>query len=324
MRVRAKYYDGLSSKEKDVILDIDKDSLEIKELKLKYPLKEVDIFDKVGNNPRVIDLPNGGRIKIESNKEVDNILKNNSIFKIENSKKGVIFILIASIFLVYFFFTKGSDFAASLIANNLSKDKVDFFSKKAFSVIDEKYLSPSKLPLQIKIKILERFKKAYPNDHFRIIFRSSKTIGPNAFALPNGDIVLLDELVKLDDDKNYNGILGVLLHEKGHVVYKHALKGVVKGVVATALVSYLSGDLSFIVTTLPTLLIVNGYSREFEKEADSYTKKELQRLNISPIPLVKLFKKLDRYSNSKDDKLLKGWLSTHPQTSKRIEFFLKN
>jgi Zn-dependent protease with chaperone function len=160
-------------------------------------------------------------------------------------------------------------------------------------------------------------------------------MGANAFALPSGDVVILDELILLDKNKNLYGVLGVLAHEKGHVVYRHALKGAIKTTVATAVIGYFTGDATFIASTLPTLLVTTKYSREFEHEADVYAKNELKKLNISSKPLAELFKRLENYTipskeknnTKKDDNFnidIPEWVSTHPATEDRIEFFMRD
>jgi Zn-dependent protease with chaperone function len=40
----------------------------------------------------------------------------------------------------------------------------------------------------------------------------------NTFALPNGNIVIFDDLIKLDNDKELRDIIGVSAHEIIHVV----------------------------------------------------------------------------------------------------------
>ncbi|MCF6240833.1 MAG: M48 family metalloprotease, partial [Bacteroidales bacterium] len=91
-----------------------------------------------------------------------------------------------------------------------------------------------------------------------------------------------------------NGV-DVLAHEKGHYVYKHGLKGLIKGTIAIAVVSYVTGDVSFIATALPTAMVTSKYSREFETQADKYAKSELKRLNIPSKPLVKMFIEMEKY-----------------------------
>ena len=56
----------------------------------------------------------------------------------------------------------------------------------------------------------------------RLEFRASPALGPNAFALPSGIIVVTDELVTLAHDDRE--ILAVLGHELGHVAHRHVMR----------------------------------------------------------------------------------------------------
>ncbi len=58
---------------------------------------------------------------------------------------------------------------------------------------------------------------------YSLNFREGGAIGPNAFALPSGTIILTDELVDIAGDDN-DMVLAVLAHEIGHVDKKHSLR----------------------------------------------------------------------------------------------------
>jgi len=343
MQIEAKFYDGVTSKEHNVILEFTEDKrLIIQNYDINLPISEVTIKNRLGNTPRIIELPNGARCKVEDNDKLDFILKKlnikqSSIYKLERSWKlalgSIVFI---SIFIV-FMLTAGASYSASIIANLMPKGTLDSVSKTTLAQLDEKYLHKSNLTSDKKEKVRELFEKLTNGEkRYKLHFRSSPLMGANAFALPSGDVVVLDELVMLDKDKNLYGVLGVLAHEKGHVVYRHALKGAIKTTVATVVIGYFTGDATFIASTLPTLLVTTKYTREFEHEADVYAKNELKRLNISSKPLGELFKRLEHNPFNKKDKnstankleisldKLPEWASTHPATEDRIEFFMKD
>ena len=102
-------------------------------------------------------------------------------------------------------------------------------------------------------------------------FRKSPAVGPNAFALPGGTVVLLDELVaaaRHDDE-----IVAVLAHEIGHLHGRHTLRHVLQTSVAGVLVAAVVGDvlsLSSYAAALPAFLLDARYSRAFEREADVF------------------------------------------------------
>jgi len=341
MQIDAKYYDGISSQEHIVNIEFTKDlHCKIPCKNIDLPISQIVITNRLGNTPRVIKLPNGARCKIADNNKLDTILqelniKQSSISKLEKSWKlalaSVVFIALFTLFML----TMGANYSASIIANYMPVGTLDSVSKTTLMHLDKKYLHKSNLTIEKKEKIKKLFSTLTNNQkRYKLHFRSSPKMGPNAFALPSGDIVLLDELVMLDNNKKLLGVLGVLAHEKGHVVHRHALKGAIKGTIATAVISYFTGDVSFIASTLPTLLVTTKYSREFEHEADVYAKSELKRLHISSKPLGKLFAKLETYhpKAKESNKTKEGnhtlfkmpqWISTHPSTKDRVKFFMQ-
>jgi len=336
MIVMAKLYDGISSKEHIVQIEFTNDKrVVIKSFNINEPIEDVKISTRLGNTPRLIEFKNGIRCKCDDNDKIDEILqtlklKNAPIYKLESSWKLAVASVVAIAIFIIFMLTAGAGYTAEFLADRLPQNILDKASHITLEQLDKSYLHKSNLSNEKKAQIIKLFRKLTNDDkHYKLHFRSSPAIGPNAFALPSGDIVLLDELVFLDKDKNLYGILGVLAHEKGHYVYKHGLKSIIKGTIATSVISYFTGDISFIVTTLPTALITSKYSREFETQADRYAKSELKRLKISSKPLAKLFIDMEKYFNkkygSKNDKSSAlDWFSTHPVTKDRIKYFNKD
>jgi len=335
MKISAKMYDGVSSQEHSVIIEFTPNRrLIIASHNIDVSIDRVKISSRLGNTPRVLHLPDGQRCKSQENDKIDEILdklqiKRSKIHKLERSwKLAVAAVAFIAVFVV-FMLTAGADWTANFLAKALPQNTLTKVSKDALKRLDGKYLHKSNLSKEKKEKILAIFKKLTNGDKRYVLhFRSSPLMGANAFALPSGDIVLLDELVFLDKDKELRGVLGVLAHEKGHVVYRHGLRGLIKGTVATAVVSYITGDLSFIVTTLPTAVITSKYSREFETQADHYAKSELKRLHVSSKPLAKLFvnledfyKKKHKDSNSTNSMV---WFSSHPLTKDRVKYFMQD
>ena len=335
MKIRAKMYDGASSKEHSVEIEFTKlKRLIIKSHGIDVPLDSVKISSRLGSTPRVLHLPNGARCKSEENDKIDEILdtleiKHSKIHKLERSwRLAIASILLIAVF-VAFMLTAGANYSAAILADILPKTTLDYASKRGLAQLDKRYLHKSNLDKKKQAKILAMFKKLTNGEkRYKLHFRSSPAIGANAFALPSGDVVLLDELVLLDKDKELRGVVGVLAHEKGHVVYKHGLKGIIKGAVASTVVGYVTGDLSFIVTTLPTIMVTSSYSREFESQADHYAKSELKRLGISSKPLGKLFMNLEEFYSKKhkDSNATKylDWMSSHPATEDRIKYFMQD
>ncbi len=155
---------------------------------------------------------------------------------------------------------------------------------------------------------------------YRLLPRDCRTIGPNAFALPGGTVVVTDALVKLaqSDDQ----VSAVLAHEIGHVHYRHGLRMALQAAGIAALAAALFGDalsITNLATTIPTVLLQTGYSRGFETEADDYAFGRLKEIGLSPKAFAEMMLLLEKGRGSRSGEESKDYLSTHPPTAKRIE-----
>jgi Zn-dependent protease with chaperone function len=146
-------------------------------------------------------------------------------------------------------------------------------------------------------------------------------MGPNAFALPGGTVVMTDDLAKLatDDDQ----LSAVLAHEIGHVRGRHGLRLGLQAAGVAALTAALFGDavsITGLAVTLPTAILQNGYSRELETEADEYAFQRLREVGLSPTAFAEM---MQLFEKEHEKYLGKGasmdYFSTHPATAKRIE-----
>lgn len=148
-----------------------------------------------------------------------------------------------------------------------------------------------------------------------IVFRSSE-LGANAFALPGGKIVLLDELVALS--KNQQQLDSIILHELGHIHHRHMLKRLVYSSVLSVGVALLTGESSGIVDNLAgasVFVLSSGYSREAEIQADAFAREAMLKVYGDAKPMAEMF---ELFRNQGYEELPE-WLSTHPDLDKRIE-----
>ena len=161
-----------------------------------------------------------------------------------------------------------------------------------------------------------------PEQGQRVLFRQGQMFDANAFALPNGNIILTDELVLLAN--NDQALIGVLAHERGHLVEQHSLQQAISGIGLSLIVAWLTGDVSDLMSGVPTALLAMHYSRDFEREADQYAIKQLQAQQVSVLPLADFLARLDQRSSQKqaDDTGMvwaTQWFQSHPATAERIE-----
>ncbi len=123
-------------------------------------------------------------------------------------------------------------------------------------------------------------------------FASPKNgLGPNAFALPGGTIVVTDELVRLLADRD-DVLIGVLGHELGHVRQRHGMRLLLQTAVIGTAASLAWGDFSWLLAAGPAVLGQNAYSRDFEREADGEAITLLRANGLSPAVMIELFERL--------------------------------
>lgn len=154
---------------------------------------------------------------------------------------------------------------------------------------------------------------------YEIHFRAgSKALGPNAFALPGGDVVITDALLKLLEDEP-DAVLTVLAHELGHVQHRHGMRALVQVALIGAATSVVIGDFSSLLAGVPALLGQLDYSRQAEREADHAALALLRTAHVSPQVMLPLFERLAAHRPAQRDLPLA--LSSHPADEERMAFF---
>jgi len=136
----------------------------------------------------------------------------------------------------------------------------------------------------------------------------------NAFALPNGQIVVYTGL--LDRLQHSSELAALLVHEAAHVNHRHSMKMLFRNLAGYLLVSLLFTDVSGIMAVLADnahRLHNLSYSRKFEREADEQGLKILMNNHIDPNGMVQLFVLLEKVSKLPIPQIV----STHPLTAER-------
>jgi Zn-dependent protease with chaperone function len=142
----------------------------------------------------------------------------------------------------------------------------------------------------------------------------------NAFALPDGTIVLTDEIVRLSvhDDE----LVGVLFHEIGHVVGGHGLRRALESSAFAIIAMAYYGDadqVTSIAGGLPVAYAQSRYSREEETEADSVALDGLLRQGKDPRHYARILRALE--SEAGPGGRAMRYFSSHPATHERIDRF---
>jgi Zn-dependent protease with chaperone function len=193
------------------------------------------------------------------------------------------------------------------------------------------WIQPSQLPERDQQRILAAAARmvaaAYPEGaprHQLHLRQGPKWLGPNAFALPGGDIVVTDALVQLlrDGDEPVSGVLlGVIAHELGHVREQHGLRLVFEAGAVSVLMGWWIGDFSSLMAAAPALMMQAGYSRGHERAADAEALRVMRAAGIDPREMVRFFTRLKEELPKRDGDTPMFGLATHPTDSERVLFF---
>lgn len=327
MPVQAFYFDGLTSRRLVVSLDIRNtrfivtgDGVERSE-----HLDAMQFTDALGTTPRIARFPDGASCEIADVAGLTALLESNGIATSRvthytEARRWVAVgavVLIASLLLAYRY---GVPVAAEMVANRLPPRALKTIGDQALATLDQLVFSPTEISPERQAEIVAAFTQLrQPQLHgqsVKVLFRKSDVVGANAMALPSGDVIVTDGLLGiLKDDRE---LLGVLLHESGHVARRHSMKLLLEDSVVQLFLAWYVGDVNTLTVTAPTTLARAKYSREFEQEADDEAAAAMRANKLSPAFLADALQHLSEDRRSKDDASGPAFLASHPPTAERI------
>lgn len=150
----------------------------------------------------------------------------------------------------------------------------------------------------------------------------------NAFAAPGGFIYVTKGMIRLCDSED--ALAAVLAHEISHVQLKHGIDSIKKSRITSAVavfsqegakqfgnedVQKISEDFGGAISDIMNTLVVNGYSRSFEYEADKNALVILKRTGYDQNAMVDMLARMKQRLKSDTA----GFGSTHPRAQDRID-----
>ena len=326
----ATYFDGRSSKAHAVRVTFDGGQLRLEgDVNLSVNLRACVIDPVLGKAKRVLHLPGDARLETDDHDAIadieDRLGLNKGMTLVNRLEGRWPFVLMSfgglAVF-IWAFLTYGVPWAARQAAFATPPGVLNPLSEKTLEVLDQQYLKPSTLSKTRQAELLEVFlritAKIGGSYRYKLEFREGDELGANAFALPNGTVVMTDELVALA--KSDLEIEGVLAHEVGHVIHRHSLRQLYQGIGVIAVGSVLLGDFTNVLnvaSSLPAIFVQNGYSREAERESDRTAGMYLLGIGKSPKALGDMLKRLEADRGGGGS--LPSILSTHPGTDERVK-----
>jgi Zn-dependent protease with chaperone function len=333
----ARYFDGKTATAHVVNLTLEAQDIVLcgANFEVRAPISDVHISERLGNTPRILTFEQGGHCEVTGHAALDELLTNVGTKSswLDGVQHSLFWALLSAALIVAALFTAYRyllPWGAQVIAMRTPEVVLKKMGSSTLETLDQFVLQPSKLDTPRQQKLISAYEKfqsaAHAQQQYRIAFRSSPSIGANAFALPDGTIVLLDELVTLTKDDNE--IMAVLAHERGHIERRHTLRMVLQSSAVGLVVAWYGGDVSSLLSSIPAALLEARYSRNFEREADEYAEQTLKQNDLSPCLLASILSKLEtaHQSSKKSDAALGAdmkktsvldYLSSHPATKER-------
>lgn len=326
--VAATYHDGRTSASREVRIHVADGLVHIEgtDIATAVPLAAVRLEPRLGDLARRLDLPNGASCIVPAAFELPVPADAPATLErwVNEAEIRWLPATVATLAVVvglWAMIAYGVPAAANLVARRISPSLERGMGDQALGTLDRVALQPTKLPADRQAALTARFNAMAalaPGDGTAVLlFRASPAVGPNAFALPGGIIVLLDELVA--EAQSDDEVLAVLAHELGHVRERHTLRHVLQTSAVGVLLAAVLGDVvsatSYAVAAVPTFLLNAGYSRAFEREADEFGFALLDRAGIDRAHFVRFLARLEEKHGGAGK--MPGWLSTHPGAEER-------
>lgn len=329
MRLQATYFDGRSAQAYPVQLHALPGLVWVVGeggLSRREPLAEVRISEQLGRAPRLIHFRDGAHLEISDHAALAEWLeavgyRERSVDLLQRSGAVALLALVAVVLAGVVGYRWGLPELARILAQRVPSAITQQLADGTLEVMDRVMLAPSQLPAARRARLESGLRRLDPQQQGRLVFRSGAGLGPNAMALPDGTIVLLDELVTLaaSDEE----VLAVLAHELAHVEARHALRQMIEAGAIGALVAWWVGDYGALITAAPAAILQARHSRALEVEADALAAVRLRAAGISPARLADLLEKLDSVQaramqQERESPTWLDYLSSHPATRDRI------
>ena len=142
----------------------------------------------------------------------------------------------------------------------------------------------------------------------------------NAFALPNGYLIIYSGLILNSD--NQEELAGVICHEIAHIELNHVMKKLVKEIGLSVLISMTTGNSGAeVIKETAKMLSSSAFDRSLEKEADIKAVDYLVNANLNPEPFADFLYKLSDTEYEATKYLT--WISTHPDSKDRAEYIIE-
>lgn len=328
----ADYFDGRASVRHavDVLVEGERIELRGEGIALEFDARELRFRPRIGGAPLDIDLPDGGLL-VAPYEHVAGSVRIPPATDLAHRLEARLLLVLASLVglavAAWFAYSEGIPWLARFVAQRLPPQIEADVAKEGLAALDGSLFGPTRLPAKERASIekgLADLARVAGIEPPRLEFRDGGYIGANAMALPGGVIVVTDELVdRLPSD---DLVMTVLAHELGHLHYRHGSQRVLQASLTGLLTAAIFGDASVgtLAATVPTVLLYGSYSRDQERDADSYAFGLLRRSGRSPALFADALRRLERERGEDMPRMAfpraprTGYLASHPDSEERM------
>ena len=341
----AHYFDGVSARLFPVAVSSSDGMLWIDSPAMRWrgPVEQVRMAEPFIGAPLVLYLPNGARCEVSDPAARETLAaalghRPSLVMRWQRhwyAALAALVLLLAIGAAVWFYVLPA---AAEKIAANIPDSLDASIGASALKGLEKRLLLPSTLPpeqITLMRTVLAEITPAQPRHPLRLLVRNAPLLGPNALALPDGTIVITDQMAAaiydktaLTPEQSHDALAGVLAHEIGHVQNRHSVRALTRSSLVAAASAFLLGDFSAVAAGAPALLANMQYSRAMETEADSYAIAVMRAKGWSLEPLARTFEWLTKVNDADPQHAMPGWMrqslpyaSSHPGNAERIARF---
>jgi len=351
-------------------IDADKDAFSLTADGDDYDglLSELTIEPPLGQQPRKIYLPDGHMFQTDEREAMAAALPKSGwsiVAALEKFGPHLLPIAIATPFLAFGLYRLLMPFFVNVALSLTPAAVVYQMDKSTMATLDRFVTKDSDLSEARRAELSAVFDELVQGGasgrsqrppKYKLLFRGGR-MGPNAFALPGGTIVVTDDLVEMFPN-DIDVLAGVLGHEIGHVEMEHSLKRVYRAVGVATMVTLMAGDAGPMVEDILLeggALLSLSFSRHQETDSDNFAVDLMHEIGRDPEAMAQFFEKMEAIqsfgrsgdragsgaqadgSDDADDaqaqddqpadksvepaqpRINMEWVSTHPLSRKRIE-----
>ncbi|WP_409309157.1 M48 family metallopeptidase [Pectobacterium sp. B1J-3] len=305
--------------------------LKTSQMTITHPLEQVSVSDALGSIPLTLSFSDGGRFVPDNDLAFRSWYEKRRpvglVHRLERYKRGVVLTLLVTILMGFSYVYVVLPWVSATIALHIPTAVEQQLGKHTQTLLKHGDFKASTLSSARQQEIQQLFQQVIPPEmrNERTPLRlelMSAPIGPNAFMLADGTLIITDDLVNLAKDDN--GLAAVMLHEMGHHTYRHSMRMLVRSSLVSLTFMWMTGDVSGVGDTLlQSAAFVNElqFSRGMEREADSWAMDEMQRQGRPLQAMQGIYQALMNHDRSDEHESLEipGWLSTHPDMQERLD-----